>query len=221
MFERYALFEIDKLRDRFALTAGVPKGVKASYNISPVQLAPVILIRDGARVMERMKWGFVRSNAKDTNAVFRYKTFIAKSEDALSKPTWETAVRTRRCLVPVDGFYEWKMEDGKQPYFIRPKAKGSFALAGIYSSWTDPSGTEFGTFAIITCSANKEMSNIGSRMPVILHREDEATWLDPNVSDANTLYDLMRPYYDSSVLEVRRVGQDVLNAKIDRPELIR
>ncbi|MEP6710531.1 MAG: SOS response-associated peptidase [Candidatus Saccharibacteria bacterium] len=221
MTERYALFEIDKLRDRFQLPSGVPKGVKASYNISPTQVAPIVLIKDGVRAMERMKWGFIPHRAKDANSVFRYKTFMARSEDAFDKTTWQHAIRFSRCLIPANGFYEWqKTDDGKLAYFIRPKDQNVFALAGVYSSWRDPDGVEWGTFAVVTTMANKEMSVLSNRMPVILHPEDEATWLDPMIDDANTLYDLMRPYYSSQVLEIRPIGPDVDNKKIDGPQVI-
>lgn len=75
-------------------------------------------------------------------------------------------------------------------------------------------------FAILTTTANKEMSTLGRRMPVIIHRSDEATWLNPEASDANTLYDLMRPYYDSQVLDVWQVGSGVFSAKANSPDLI-
>jgi len=221
MPERYSLYEIETLRDRFHLPAGVPKGVKASYNISPTQIAPVVVMRDGVRVLERMKWGFIPHRAKDANSVFRYKTFVARSEDTFDKTTWQHAIRFSRCLIPVNGFYEWqKLADGKLAHFIRPKDQGVFALAGVYSSWQDPEGVEWGTYAVVTTMANKEMSVLSNRMPVILHPEDEATWLDPAIDDANTLYDLMRPYYASEMLEIRAVGPDINSVKIDKPHLI-
>lgn len=221
MSERYALFEIDKLLDRYKLPAGVPKGVKASYNISPTQVAPVVVVRDGVVVMERMKWGFIPHGAKDANSVFRYKTFMARSEDSFDKTTWKHAIRYNRCLVPANGFFEWQaVTGGKLAHFIRPKDQDVFSLAGVYSSWQDPAGVEWCTFAVVTTMANKEMSVLSNRMPVILHPEDEATWLDPMIDDANTLYDLMRPYYASEMLEIRAVGPDINSTKIDKPYLI-
>lgn len=222
MSERYALYEIDKLRDRYKLPSGVPKGVKASYNISPTQIAPVVVIRDGVRVLERMKWGFIPIGAKDANSVFRYKTFAARSEDSFDKTTWKHAIRYSRCLIPANGFYEWQAITGgkKIAHFIRPKDQGVFSLAGVYSTWQDPEAVRWGMFAVVTTMANKEMSVLSNRMPVILHPEDEATWLDPMIDDANTLYDLMRPYYASEMLEIRAVGPDINSTKIDIPQLI-
>ena len=102
MIERLALYDIDKLRDRFTLADGVPKGVKKRYNIVPSQLIPVIVKRDDANVIERMQWGFVPQNAKDTNPIFRYKTHTVKSEDVFKKSMWEKAIRTQRCLIPAN-----------------------------------------------------------------------------------------------------------------------
>ena len=221
MFDRYALYEIDTLRDRFALPAGVPKGVKPSYLVTPTRVAPVIVLRDGERQMERMKWGFVRDTAKDDNAVFRYKTFVTKSDTILNKPTWKEAIRERRCIVPVNGFYVGaSAKGGKEAYFVRPSSGGVFSLAGVYSTWRDESGAERGMFAVVTTIANKELAALGERTPVILQPSQEATWLDPAANDATTLYDLMRPYPSKEPLEIRRVHQRVLTTKKDSAELL-
>lgn len=220
MPDRYTLFEIEKLRDRFHLPQGVPSGVKRSYNISPTQSSPVIVNRAGARELTQMKWGFIRSHAKDANGVFRYKTHIAKSEGIFTKPTWGEAIRHSRCLIPANGFYEWQAtSDGKRPFYIRPKDQDVFAFAGICSSWTDPEGVEWGTYSIVTTVPNKEMGTINKRMPVILHSEDEATWLDPAVDDVSTLYKIMRPY-DDEMLQIKMVTPDVKSTKINDPRLI-
>jgi putative SOS response-associated peptidase YedK len=222
MFERYSLFEIDKLRDRYLLPAGVPKGVKPSYNISPTQLAPVVIVHDGTRVMESMKWGFIRHRAKDANAVFRYKTFIAKSEDMFTKDHLVHAAHTSRCLIPVNGFYVWRVTSvGKQAHYVRLSDQGMFTLAGVYSSWQDPSGKEWGTFAVVTTRANQQMSVLSNRMPLILDSQDEAAWLDTTGNDTKTIFNLMRPYDDDKLLEIKHVSPEVLNTKVDSVDLIR
>ena len=114
--------------------------------------------RNGTPELELMKWGFIPEGAKDANSVFRYKTFNARAEGIFEKPTWKNAIRSGRCLVPANGFYEWtKTTDGKQPFFLRPNDGTLCAFAGIYSSWTDPEGVEHGMFAITTTVANQEM----------------------------------------------------------------
>ena len=220
MSSRYALYEIDKLRDRFAPESGVPKGVKPHYNISPAQSVPVIVSRDGVNQIELMKWGFIPSGAKDANSIFRYKTFIARSEGIFDKPTWMTAIRSQRCLVPANGFYEWKQSPtGKNPFYIQPIDKEIFAFAGIYSSWTDTDGIVWGMCSIITTNSGAESDMMPSRLPVIIHPNDEADWLNPVISDINTLYKIMRPF-DPGQLAIIRVGEEINGTKIDKPSLI-
>ncbi len=219
MAERYTLYETGKLRDRFALPGGVPAGVKKSYNIAPTQLAPVIVNRDGTNVLEQMKWGFIPTTAKDTNSVFRYKTYAAKSEGVFSKPTWEHAIRHSRCLIPANGFYEWqKTPDGMLPFYIRPADQELFAFAGICSTWTDPEGKQWGTYAIVTAMQDRSPKQ-DLRRPLILRPTDEAQWLDPTVEDINTLYGIMRPYTEDT-LTIHRVTPDVKNIKLNDPRLI-
>lgn len=221
MFERYSLFETGKLIDRYELPAGVPKGVKPSYNISPTQLAPVVVMRDGVRVMESMKWGFIRYRAKDANSVFRYKTFIAKSEDIFKKNPYQHVAPFNRCLIPVNGFYEWKPVPGdKEAYHISSSDQELFTLAGVYSSWVDPDGKEWGTFAVVTTTASKELSSLGERMPVILNSEDEAVWLDPSTDDTDVLFNLTRHSNYHGSLEVTKVGPEVFNTRANKPSLI-
>lgn len=220
MTTRYALYDTGQLRDRFAPAAQTPRGVKPHYNISPATRVPVIVSRDGATKIEQMIWGFVPVGAKDTNSIFRYKTFAARSEKILDTHTYRTALRTQRCLIPANGFYEWKQTaTGKRPFYIRPTAPGLFGLAGIYSTWIDPDGTSHGICAIITIDSDTESDLIPSRLPVIVEQSDEASWLDPSVSDLSTLFQVIRPY-DPSQLEIVPVGDAVNSTKPDTPELI-
>lgn len=220
MSSRYALFDTGSLRDRFTLASGVPKGIKPHYNISPVQSVPVIISRDGKNEVKLMKWGFIPKGAPNANSVFRYKTFSARSEGIFDKPTWQTAIRSSRCLIPANGFYEWKRTaSGKQPFYIHPTDQPTFAFAGLYSSWTDPEGKEWGTCSIVTTNSGAESDMTPSRLPVIVHPDDEADWLNPEISDINTLYRIMRPY-DPDQLEIIKVSDDINSAKIDKPHLI-
>jgi putative SOS response-associated peptidase YedK len=220
MSSRYALYSIDMLRDRFAPASGVPKGVKPHYNISPASLVPVIVSRDGVNHIEMMKWGFIPASAKDTNSIFRYKTFNARSEGIFDKPTWQTAIRTQRCLVPADGFYEWKTTSGaKNPFYIQPADRHLFAFAGVYGSWTDPAGTVWGMCSIITTNSATESDMMPSRLPVIVHPDDEADWLNPAIGDINSLYKIMRPY-EHDQLTIMRVGDAVNSTKPNVPSLI-
>lgn len=220
MINRYALFEIENLSKRFEVTDGVPSGTRRHYNISPAASAPVVLLREGARQIERKLWGIVPQNAKDTSAVFRYKTYAVRSEVALKKQSLAKAIRTQRCLVPANGWYEWRTVDGQKiPYFITLRDQSLFAMAGIYSSWTDPDGKESGTYGIMTIDSRS--SSTGDRLarPIVLRSDEEAVWLDPAIDDTTALYGMMKSYTDD-VLSIVRVSEKVNSTKPNTPELI-
>lgn len=218
MIERFALYEIDKLRDTYSLPIGVPAGVKKNYNTSPTQQSPVVLIRDGKRVIERMDWGFVPDGAKDTNSVFRYKTFTAKAEGIFSKPKWQTAIRSTRCIVPMNGYFEWvQLPEGKRPFFVHKKNNELFSVAGIYSSWTDADGKARGMFSVVTAVIDQ---TIGSkRSPIVIAPNDEATWLDSNIDDVNDLYGLMLPP-NPKEFDRHMVTSDLKNVKLNDPRVL-
>lgn len=219
MISRYALYSTTPLSNRFNAPGGLPKGVKPHYNISPTVQAPVIVSQDGAPVVQLMKWGLVAKGAKDTNSVFRYKTYNNASENIFSRHSWETAVRERRCLVPADGFYVLNGSGKKRAVYAHPKDGEIVAFAGIYSSWQDPEGVEHGTYSIITTEATNEMPDSNVRMPVILDREDEARWLDPTVTDTGSIHKMLRPN-PSGLLEVFEVSPAVHSPKPNAASLI-
>lgn len=220
MSSRYTLYEIDKLRDRFSLAGGVPKGVKPNYNISPTQLAPVIVFENGKNTMKLMKWGFIPKGSANANSVFRYKTFNTRSETIFSKNTTQNAIRTSRCLIPANGFYEWKKTaSGKQPFYIKPTDQQVFAFAGIYSSWVDPEGVEWGTYSMIVINSGATDDMTPSQLPVIVEPEFEADWLNTEVDSMSMLYRVMRTY-PASNLKISKVGSAVDSMKAKGPELI-
>lgn len=220
MIERYALYETQNLRDRFALPNGVPSGIKQRYNISPAQLAPVVVLRDGNRVMELMQWGFVPQGAKDTNSVFRYKTFNVRSEDVFKRATWEKAIRSQRCVVPVNGYYLWQpTEQGKQPYYVQGR-DSIMALAGMYSTWTTPEGALQAMFTIVTVPSHDELYDYAQRSPVLLDTEEKiVSWLDTTSGDATSIYNNMRMPKPGS-LTLHAVGRAVNSVKAEGPQLI-
>lgn len=218
MISRYALYDIADISNRFHLTNGLPKGVKPHYNISPTISAPVIINSNGARVAAPMQWGLVAKGAKDTNSVFRYKTYNTPLENIFSKHSWEQAVRERRCLVPANGFYELSTNGAKRAYYAHAHDKSLLAFAGIYNSWQDSEGTVHQTFSIITTKATDDMPNPGMRVPVIIKPEDEDRWLDPTATSTNTFYDILRPHTDGK-LTVYEVSADVHSPKQNHPRL--
>ena len=219
MISRYSLYTPADLRDRFALTSGLPKGVRPRYNIHPTLQAPVVVSQNGQTQVEQMGWGLVPKGAKDTNSVFRYKTYNVPSEKILAKHSWETAVRHHRCLVPANGFYQLVGQgDEKQAYYVQLKDTPLFAFAGIYSTW-DEAGTAHSTYSIITSETPHALRHIGDRLPIILSQNEEARWLDTTVTDASDLFDMLRPVASEQLL-ITKVGPDIHSLKIDSPRLI-
>jgi putative SOS response-associated peptidase YedK len=219
MISRYSLYTTADIRDRFVLADGLPKGIKPRYNISPTLQTPVIINRNNRAVAEQMGWGLTPKGVKDTNSVFRYKTYNVPSEKIFTKHSWATAVEHNRCLVPANGFYQLLGKgDERQAYYIQQKNIPIFAFAGIYSSWDDE-GVTRSTFSIITSDAPDSLRHIGDRMPVILSQSDETRWLDTSITDTNSLFDMLRPISSEQIL-IAEVGIDIHSPKIDTPKLI-
>jgi putative SOS response-associated peptidase YedK len=164
------------------------------YNIAPTQPVPVIRQnpKESVRELSLVRWGLIPSWAKDPSAAARM--INARSETAAAKPAFRDALKSRRCLVPADGFYEWaKTRKGKQPYCFEVNAGELFAFAGIWDRWRDPSGKAIETCSILTTTPNTVTSPVHDRMPVILDPDGYDLWLDPGMRDAGAASDLLRP----------------------------
>ncbi|GAC1391882.1 MAG: SOS response-associated peptidase [Candidatus Saccharimonadales bacterium] len=211
MCGRYTLTQTEKLTERFHVSAQT-LDVPPNFNVAPGQQMPVITGDNAARTLDRMKWGLIPSWSKDPK--IGYKLINARAETLFEKPMWRSVIRTKRCLIPASGFYEWKREsragkDIKQPFYIHPKDTELFAFAGVWEMWHDVEGVEWKTYSIITTEPNKEMTRVHNRMPVILHPEDEATWLaSSSDNDRGVIETLLRPYEDNG-LEMYEVSSDV------------
>ncbi|HEV2473572.1 MAG TPA: SOS response-associated peptidase, partial [Chthonomonadales bacterium] len=143
----------------------------------------------------------------------------ARSESVLEKPSFRSAFRKRRCLIPSDGFYEWKKEGaGKQPYLIGMKKEDLFGIAGLWETWNGPNGP-MATFTILTTSANELVSHLHDRMPVILSRERFADWLSPKEQDTGLLMSLLRPC-PSEEMRAYAVSKAVNSTDRDSADLI-
>lgn len=166
-----------------------------------------------------MQWGFIPFWSKDPTKGPR--PINTRSETVFDSRLWIGAIRHSRCLVPTRGFYEWKAvnEKLKTPYFIRPKDQTLFSFAGIYSTWNDVEGRPLYTFSILTTSPNKDMKPIHDRMPVILHPDQEAIWLDRRVDEREVLLEIMKPYEDGK-LEIIRVSDDVNSPRNNDDHLV-
>ena len=158
------------------------------FNIAPTQMAPVVRSFNGGRRMDILRWGLIPSWSKDKTAAS--KLINARGETVAQKPSFRDAYKHRRCLVPVDGFYEWRKEgEGKQPFRIGFKEGKPFVFAGLWESWTVPAGQEdagevIETYTIVTTNANERIAPIHHRMPVIVDPADYGVWLTGDPSEA-------------------------------------
>lgn len=176
MCGRYTLSTpMEALEQRFH--AALPhEALTPTYNAAPSQALPVVCNTHPQQIA-MSAWGFVPEWADGRVDV---KPLInARAETVATKPTFRQAFKSKRCLILSDGFYEWQRTDKRKvPHRIAPQSGELFAFAGIWSTMHDPNGRPYTTFAILTTEANALVAQIHSRMPVILHAHDEATWLD-------------------------------------------
>ena len=191
--------------------------LKPRFNLAPGQQAPVVLFEDG-RTLAMMQWGLVPSWAREPS--IGYKMINARAETLSEKASFKKLLPTRRCLVLADGFYEWaKLERGKAPMRFRLKGGGPFAFAGLWDRWRKPDGGVLRTFTIITTRANELMRSVHDRMPVILRRDAEAAWLDPDVQGVVELGEMLTPY-SSEEMESYYVSAMVNSPRNDLPQCI-
>lgn len=190
MCGRYTLAEPGKVAERFNAEAA-DVALRASYNVAPGQSLPVIT-RNSPNKVEVMKWGLVPSWAKDPK--IGYKMINARGETVAEKPSFRSAFKSRRCLIPSTGYYEWK-KDGtlKQPWFYRLKSEDMFSFAGLYERWHDAEGKEMSTYTIITTVPNSLAEQVHDRMPVILQKGAEDAWLSSETPHEQLL-DMLIPY---------------------------
>lgn len=191
------------------------------YNVAPQTLNPVVRLNSdsGQRELIRMRWGFVPFWAKDTKIA--YSTINARAETITTSPVFREAVKRRRCLIPVDAFYEWQKLDAKnkQPYAIALKDDSLFAFAGLWESWKDKTNDRtLETYTIITTAPNELMEQFHDRMPAILPRTDYDRWLAP-AEPSHLPVDLLRPY-PAEEMKAWKVGKEVGNTRNNSPALL-
>lgn len=184
-----------------------------SYNIAPQSIQPVVIQDGEIRQIRMMRWGLVPSWARRPNIGF--STINARAEDITTKPAFRDSVVSRRCLVPVDFFYEWQRRGkAKQPFAIGMKNREMFALAGVWDTWKHGDAT-LESFAIVTRPPNELMAEIHDRMPVIIRPDDYRRWLIAFPPPT----DLLRPF-PSELLEAWPVNSKVGNVRADDASLI-
>jgi putative SOS response-associated peptidase YedK len=170
--------------------------IAPSWNVAPTDPLPVVVrfdAKERQRSLDVMRWGLVPFWAKDIKVGFA--NINAKAEGIETKPAFREAFRQRRCLVPVDSFYEWKKIDGgKQPYAIALKSRGLMALAGLWENWRSPAGERIRSFAIVTTAPNELCAELHNRMPVVLPPEAWPAWLGEEPAAEPHLKALLAPY---------------------------
>lgn len=217
MCGRYVLTGVAEIAERYQI-AQLTFDLAPRYNIAPGQENPVVVVDEGARQLELMKWGLVPSWSK--TAKMEYPTFNARAEGIDTKSTFRGPLRQRRCLVPATGFYEWSGKGAKkQPYFIHLKEDALFSFAGLYDRCALPDGEVLHTYTIITTTPNAAVAPLHDRMAVILRPEDEEEWLDPTVTDAHQVMRLLAPY-PAEALALYPVTSRVNSVHNEGPDLL-
>jgi len=168
-------------------------GVLATTSHPPSRFPSSARIRKPTRELSFVRWGLIPSWAKDSSAAA--KMINARSETASTKPAFRDALKSRRCLIPADGFYEWmRTGKAKQPYCFEVNDGELFAFAGLWDRWKDASGNWVKTCSILTTTPNAVTSAVHDRMPVILDPDSYDLWLDPWMKDVGAASDLLKPY---------------------------
>ncbi len=222
MCGRSSITKIEKeLEDRFGATFYSDElgryNPLPNFNVAPSHVLPVILNNDPQH-FNALRWGFIPLWAKDLKIGF--KMINARIETILEKSTFKKAAENKRCIIPADGFYEWKKtSSGKKAFRITMDDESLFAFAGLWSEWKSPDGEKINSFTIITQSPNKLVSDIHDRMPVILHPEQEALWLDNDIS-ASKLIAMIEPY-PSELMKAYKVSDRVNKVSNNDSELVK
>lgn len=204
------------LADIFTLRE-VPR-LEPRYNVAPTQQVAVIRNEGDHNRLDLLMWGFVPERAKDLKSGSHL--INARSETVTEKPDFRHAIKYRRCIIPVSGFYEWDHScDRKQPYFIQMADQTPMYLAGVWESWKAPDGSEHETFAILTTAANKLIEHLHDRMPVIIHPDYHTLWLSHNMHDPEQLQTLYIPF-PAEELTAHKVPDLLNNPRFDSPACI-
>ena len=217
MCGRYRLSAKERyLRDHFGLDVSakwLPR-----WNIAHTQMIPTIRQhpKEPKRIFSLMRWGLIPYWAKD--AAIGLRTINVVSETAAEKPLFRDAFKYRRCLIPADGFYEWKKigPKQKQPYNFGKVDGSVFAFAGLWDRWRQPDNNILESCAILTTPPNELVAKVHDRMPAILSEEDYDRWLDPGITDSKRVEDCLKPF-DPALMENYAVSKRVNRVENDDP----
>jgi putative SOS response-associated peptidase YedK len=237
MCGRYALVKsAGELIEEFEITTNrIPAALPADWNIAPTREIYVIRnlgsngsnINENGRELATLSWGMIAPWSKDRSEAIRSQSqaINARSESVHEKPTFRSAFKSRRCLIPVSGYYEWATELGKyeskQPFFIHSELEGkSLAFAGIYDRWIDPSGEIFESASIITRPSVDFLATIHNRMPTFLPVDRWDAWLNPNLNEVEEIRELMELSDPAAGLRAHPVSTKVNATRNNGADLI-
>lgn len=224
------------LEQRFHAKFFEPESFKPIYHVSAFKTPSLpIISNNDAEHIQLFQWGLIPFWVEDETKAekIRFNTFNARDDTIYEKPSYKFSIKKKRCLVLVDGFYEWRLVKGKKyPYYIKMKNNDAFALAGIWDTWKNKNSDEIkNTFSVITTRANpllEKIHNVKKRMPVILNKEHGKRWLDYNL-DKDEINSLMNPIDDknmegytiSKLITARGVDNNIpeVMKKFEYPEL--
>lgn len=191
------------------------------WNVAPGQMNPVITAHSPKQI-SRMFWGLIPFFAQDEN--YKYKTINARAETLTQLASYRQSIKNKRCLIPATGFFEPDKKSKEKPpftwHYFKLMKSDLFAFAGLYDVWKDKkTGKEIYSYTIITTEPNKVVGKYHDRMPVILHKEDEDRWIDPDITEPEQVLDLLIPYPDDE-MEEWQVSDDARNPRNDKPYII-
>jgi len=190
---------------------------RPNYNAAPSQFLPVLLEQEGKRQLRALRWGLVPPWASGTNS--GYSMINARAESVADKKSFKKPFLYRRCIVPANGFYEWKKSSsGKIPYFITDPNHSLMNFAGIYETAETDDGEPLNSFSIITTEANSSMRELHDRMPAILLDSEIGDWLNPGQHDPGYLNEFLRPW-PGDATTFYRVRTEVNSVRNNHPGL--
>jgi putative SOS response-associated peptidase YedK len=206
----------DSLKTHFGLDNTIP--FLKSYNVAPTLQMPAIREQDHIRSLCSLRWGLIPHWSNDTKIALH--TFNARIETLTQKPSFRESIKSKRCIVPASGFYEWqKLEQVKQPYYIYRADKQPIAFAGLWDKWVDKeSGETVESCSIVTMPATSLMAEIHDRMPAILEPEHFDVWLDPEFKEPHVLLDILKA--EELALKIYPVSSYVSNSRNDGKKCI-
>ncbi len=191
--------------------------IEPRFNIAPTQPIPVVRGAGGKRVLEQLRWGLVPPDARDVSVGARM--INARVETVEERPSFSAAFAARRCLVVVDGFYEWQRQGkNKRPHHVKRKDGGVLALAGLWERWVSKDGEVVESCSILTTAAKPPVTLLHDRMPIVLDASDHTAWLTPGTTREELRRILSR---EPPELELVPVSRFVNNANHEGPECLR